>query len=173
MVPVWLRGYNAAALQPDLITGITLAAYILPAAIAVCVMGCKRDESAPRYNDLPQSPAAGEGAGGEARVHPYGAQISPFPGETTQRIVAERCAREVRCSNIGPAKRYGDLNTCMAELGGKSREELGTYACKDGVNEKEVEQCLAEIRAEGCNSPLGALERMAACRSGLICLPSK
>jgi high affinity sulfate transporter 1 len=34
MVPVWLRGYNAAALQPDLIAGITLAAYILPAAIA-------------------------------------------------------------------------------------------------------------------------------------------
>lgn len=30
----WLRGYGGAQLQPDLIAGITLAAYVLPAAIA-------------------------------------------------------------------------------------------------------------------------------------------
>lgn len=34
MVMPWMRGYGAAELQPDVIAGITLAAYLLPAAIA-------------------------------------------------------------------------------------------------------------------------------------------
>src|SRR6185436_1087591 len=34
MVIPWMRGYGAAELQPDVIAGITLAAYLLPAAIA-------------------------------------------------------------------------------------------------------------------------------------------
>ena len=34
MVIPWMRGYSAATLRPDVIAGITLAAYLLPAAIA-------------------------------------------------------------------------------------------------------------------------------------------
>src|SRR4029453_4099382 len=34
MVIPWMRGYSAANLQPDVVAGITLAAYLLPAAIA-------------------------------------------------------------------------------------------------------------------------------------------
>jgi len=31
--PSWLRGYSAAALRPDFVAGLTLAAYLLPAGI--------------------------------------------------------------------------------------------------------------------------------------------
>jgi SulP family sulfate permease len=34
MVIPWMHGYNAAKLRPDIVAGITLAAYLLPAAIA-------------------------------------------------------------------------------------------------------------------------------------------
>jgi high affinity sulfate transporter 1 len=34
MVIPWMRGYSAAKLRPDVVAGITLAAYLLPAAIA-------------------------------------------------------------------------------------------------------------------------------------------
>ena len=34
MLPAWLKTYDGAHLRPDLVAGITLAAYLLPAAIA-------------------------------------------------------------------------------------------------------------------------------------------
>lgn len=143
--------------------------------VALLASGCKKEEKAPplpeRYDEPPQSPAAGEVANpvGDTRVRPYAAPLGAFPTETIDRIAAERCAREIRCGNVGPGKNYADLSACMADLRSKSKAVLDAYECKSGVNSKEVEQCLAQLRGEGCGATLGAIERMTACRGALLC----
>jgi hypothetical protein len=47
-------------------------------------------------------------------------------------------------------------------------DELGV--CRLGVDQKELQSCLAEIADEDCGGPIDRLERKAACRSGELCL---
>ena len=57
---------------------------------------------------------------------------------------------------------------CMNVMRADGYDELGV--CRSGIDQKELQECLAEIGDEDCSGPLDRLERMAACRSAKLCL---
>ncbi len=91
-------------------------------------------------------------------------------GAAIDRIVASRCAREVSCSNIGPDKHFTNGEVCVREVREKTHEELKESACPNGIDGKELDECLDAIRSESCTNPIEAVARLAACRTSDLCL---
>jgi hypothetical protein len=90
-------------------------------------------------------------------------------GSAVESISEARCARESRCENIGPDKRYSSMEDCVSRVREDWREDLDARACPSGVNETQLNECLNAIRQEECSSPFDTLERVAACTASQIC----
>jgi hypothetical protein len=87
-------------------------------------------------------------------------------------IVAARCDREERCSNIGGGKDYETRAACSSKLEGKTGSYLNTQDCAHGIDQPKLSDCLSKIRTEDCGNPIDSLSRLAACRTGAICIGS-
>lgn len=86
------------------------------------------------------------------------------------RIIAARCDREATCNNVGADKRYASQDVCAQKLRADLGEALNANECARGIDQKELDECLAEIKTENCNNPIDKLERLAACRTSDLCL---
>lgn len=123
----------------------------------------------------------------EGRLEPSGAQRrkGETPGVTTvtgadvnrvsnessiDRIASARCAREASCNNVGPDKHFGNASNCSGELRSKMGEDLNASECPRGIDARELDECLAAIRAESCSNPIESISRLGACRTGKMCL---
>ena len=84
-------------------------------------------------------------------------------------VLALRCDRENKCGNIGNARKYGTRDECIAKLEA-SYSDLRPEECPSGIDRAKLDTCLDSIRSEDCNSPLDSLQRLAACRSGALCM---
>lgn len=98
------------------------------------------------------------------------------PGNVTMRFGAEvdrlataRCDREAKCNNIGTDQKFQSRDQCLASLRNGLRDELNQWDCRGGINTKELEECLTEIRNENCSNPLDTIGRVVACRSSDMC----
>jgi hypothetical protein len=89
-----------------------------------------------------------------------------------QSIAATRCDRAMRCQQIGSAQgqKWSSLDACVTSVRQNEREDINLYACPGGIDQKELNECLAEIRSAECGSALDAIQQMAACRSSDLCL---
>jgi Family of unknown function (DUF6184) len=85
-------------------------------------------------------------------------------------IVQARCSRETRCNNIGADRKYSSAAECNTKLSEDRKDDLNMDDCPRGVSQKELSECLAEIKNEDCNNPLDSLGRLAACRSSDLCM---
>jgi hypothetical protein len=88
----------------------------------------------------------------------------------TDSIAEARCARESRCDNIGADKKFSSMEDCITRIREDWREELSTRECPGGINETQLNECLAAVRSEECSNPFDTLERVAACTAGQICV---
>jgi hypothetical protein len=86
------------------------------------------------------------------------------------RLVASRCAREVSCSNVGPDKHFVDGAVCTREVSKKVASDLKASECPNGIDGKELDECLDAIRNESCTNPIDTIGRLAACRTSELCL---
>jgi hypothetical protein len=86
-----------------------------------------------------------------------------------QTLAQVRCEREERCNNVGPDGKYVSRESCVSKLAAEKYDDLNLSQCPGGLDQKELGECLAEIRNEDCNSPLDTLGRLAACRSSDLC----
>lgn len=86
------------------------------------------------------------------------------------RITAARCAREASCNNVGTDKRFTTQETCTQKIQGDLKNDLNAQECPRGIDQKELNECLAEIKSEDCNNPIDKIERLAACRTSDLCL---
>lgn len=91
-------------------------------------------------------------------------------GSAVESIAEARCARESRCENIAPDKRYSSMEDCVTRVREDWRGDLDARSCPDGVNESQLNECLGAIRQEDCSSPFDTLERVAACTANQICV---
>jgi hypothetical protein len=101
-----------------------------------------------------------------------GANVGGTVGNTNaiERIVASRCAREQSCSNVGVDKKYANTPACTAKLRADMKDDLNAKDCPRGIDAKELNECLDEIRKESCNNPIDTINRLAACRTSDLCL---
>jgi hypothetical protein len=86
------------------------------------------------------------------------------------RITAARCAREVTCSNIGSDKHFTTSDRCVTEVKQRLDQDLGPNDCPDGIDGKQVDECLDAIRNESCSNPLSTVQRLAQCRTASLCV---
>ena len=97
---------------------------------------------------------------------------SPGRDEVAEGIAAEllaRCARELRCENIGPDKKYSSMDDCEARVKSDWRDDLNARECPSGIDQAQLNESLDEIRNEDCANPFDTLGRVAACTVGQLC----
>ena len=94
-------------------------------------------------------------------------------GSAVGRIVGARCARELACNNVGSDRRFASQDVCSQSLRIDMKDDLNASDCPQGVDQKELEGCLAEIKSESCNNPIDKIERLAACRTSDLCLKTR
>jgi hypothetical protein len=100
-----------------------------------------------------------------------GANVGAVSNESAiQRIVAARCAREAACNNVGADKRFTSGDVCSQKLKADMRDDLSAKDCPRGIDQKELSECLDEIKNENCNNPIDMIGRLAACRTSDLCL---
>jgi Family of unknown function (DUF6184) len=90
----------------------------------------------------------------------------------TNDIVSARCNREERCNNIGADKTYESREACTTKLHGSTESDLNLKDCSRGVDHVKLDECLAKIKGEDCGNPIDTLGRVAACRTGALCIDS-
>jgi hypothetical protein len=97
------------------------------------------------------------------------ATAKPESRKAVDSITAARCDREQRCNNVGSGKKYETRDACVTKVQSDWQAELNAFECPQGIVQPELDECLDEIRTEGCANPFEALSRVAACRQGEIC----
>jgi hypothetical protein len=90
----------------------------------------------------------------------------------TDDIVSARCNREERCNNVGTDKTYESREACTTKLHGSTESDLNMKDCSHGVDHAKLDECLAKIKGEDCGNPIDTLGRVAACRTGSLCVDS-
>ena len=113
-------------------------------------------------------------AGADAGVTVVGVSVTTIAQKghrsVVEGIAKARCEREQRCNNIGFEKPYTSLDACLTKVATDWRDDLNRYECPGGFEQKELDECMREIRNEDCSRPFDTLERIVACRSGDICI---
>ncbi len=87
-----------------------------------------------------------------------------------EQIAQSRCERESQCGNIGPDKTFSSSQDCLARIQNDWKEDLNKRQCPGGINQHELNECLAQVRAEACANPFDTLARITECTSGQICI---
>jgi Family of unknown function (DUF6184) len=125
---------------------------------AVTVAGCtKVSEPAPRAA-VESNPALTPAS--RARTAP-------------EQLAEARCEREQQCGNIGNDRTYASSSECFARIRNEWREDLNGRECPGGINQGELQNCLAQIRGEACQNPFDTLARLTACTAGRICVEQR
>jgi hypothetical protein len=94
---------------------------------------------------------------------------SPVNQQAIDAIAATRCAREARCDNVGAGKHYVSRQGCMTQLRGEGMNDLTTTACPHGLDNAQLDKCLADIRGERCENVLDTIARLSSCSRSSLC----
>ena len=88
------------------------------------------------------------------------------------RLAIARCARESACAAAAPTSASADKiapQSCVPEMKTRTWSSLRADVCPSGVRGNALEECIQAIQHESCNSPLGTLSRLTACRASELC----
>jgi hypothetical protein len=88
----------------------------------------------------------------------------------SEQIARARCDREQECGNIGADKSYSSSQDCLARIQNDWREDLNARECPGGINQHQLDECMAQVRAEACGNPFDTLARITECTQGQICI---
>jgi hypothetical protein len=103
---------------------------------------------------------------------PTAGAMTPAAGTRTaaEQIAQSRCEREQQCGNIGKDQTYSSSQDCLARIRNDWKDELNARECPGGINQKELDECLGQVRGEACSNPFDTLARVTECTSGQICI---
>jgi hypothetical protein len=87
-----------------------------------------------------------------------------------EQIAESRCEREQQCGNIGNDQTYSSSQDCLTHIQSDWKDDLNARECPGGINQKELDECLAQVRGEACSNPFDTLARVTECTSGQICI---
>ena len=100
-----------------------------------------------------------------------GANVVPGSGASAvNSIVEARCTREATCNDLGAGRHFSTRGACVSILREDMREDLSASDCPGGVDPKRVDECLARIRTERCDSPVAELGRLRTCSAINLCI---
>lgn len=117
---------------------------------SLALVACNKSSAPPASTDGTYTPASG-------------------PRSATESIAQSRCQREQRCENVGAERKYSSEADCLARIRNDWRDDLSARECKSGINQTQLNECLAKIRMEECSSPFDTLARVSECTAAQIC----
>jgi Family of unknown function (DUF6184) len=142
------------------ITGLSLGVAILGSLGAA---GCDRESRESRSVERNEPLSTTPGAMDERQP------VRGTAASAADEIAQVRCAREIGCGNVGAGKEYESERACLTSVQSEWREDLNARECPGGINRKELNECLQEIRNSDCKNPIDALGSIVACRTSDIC----
>jgi hypothetical protein len=94
------------------------------------------------------------------------------PAAAVAKIALARCDREMLCDGVGTkvGDKYSSRADCEIRVQDDKRVDLNPNDCPGGIDNRQLDACLAAIRDEACGTALDSISRLASCRSGSICL---
>jgi hypothetical protein len=98
------------------------------------------------------------------------ARTNPQPGVTQaaiERLANARCNKLAACGNIGQGREHPDKEHCLAEQRAKRADDFSDCST---MQEVQLQKCEAEINAERCDDLADAIDRLATCRKGNLCV---
>ncbi len=134
---------------------------MLSLAAAGLVVACDRSDDQ-KYTSR-GTPTASSSTAGVTNMQPT------VNTTVVDRMASARCARELRCNNVGAGHTYATTGVCVDQMRGSLGNELNTYACPRGIDLDQVNRCLAAIENEQCDHPLDTLQRFDKCASSTLC----
>jgi hypothetical protein len=90
-----------------------------------------------------------------------------------EQLAHARCEREQGCGNIGNDKTYSSSQDCLTRVSNDWKDDLNARECPGGINQKQLDECLGQIKAEACSSPFDTLARITECTSAQICIEQR
>ena len=130
----------------------------------VAVTGCTKHES-------------NEPATARNKNEPMASNDAMTPASRTrsaaEQIAQSRCDRERECGNIGKDQTFSSMQDCLTRIQNDWKDELNARECPGGINQKELNECLGQVRSEACANPFDTLARITECTSGQICIEQK
>jgi hypothetical protein len=85
------------------------------------------------------------------------------------RLAMSRCDRELRCDNIGEGRKYASVAQCHDHVRADWKDDLDSRRCENGIDDRQLSECLSEIRGEDCNNAFDTLSRLTECSRAQIC----
>src|SRR5262245_489162 len=124
--------------------GRWLAVAIAITTMGVSLVGCPSEEKVPEGGRPPgdETPAPTD-------------RLAPEPA--VKAMAEARCEYEQRCGNVGQDRTYADTDHCQSRFKSDYQKELNAWECPGGIDRKELDKCLTEIRDNDCNSPFESL----------------
>ncbi len=113
-----------------------------------------------------------ETASRTSSTDPTPSGMTPASGTrpASEQIARARCEREQDCGNIGPDKTYSSSQDCLARIQSDWKDDLNARECPGGINQHQLDECMAQVRAESCGNPFDTLARITECTQGQICI---
>jgi hypothetical protein len=102
----------------------------------------------------------------EAASQSPAANLPPAVQDAVERISNEQCEYHQRCGDIGEHKKYSDHQHCMTVQRDDAKGSFGN--CRNGVDQKDVSDCLSRIHEQGCGGIKISLWKQ--CSSDNLCL---
>lgn len=90
-----------------------------------------------------------------------------------EQIAQSRCEREQQCGNIGKDQTYSSTQDCLTRISNDWKDDLNARDCPGGINQKEFDECLQQVRGEACSNPFDTLARLTECTAGQICVEQR
>jgi len=137
-----------------------------PLKIAFCGLSFVLIAGCSKSSDRPATTASGSEPGTTVVQTPTPANATR---SATESIALSRCQREQTCNNVGADKKYSSASDCLARIRTDWRDDLNARECPGGINQVQLDQCLAKIRNEECGSPFDTLSRISECTAAQIC----
>jgi hypothetical protein len=129
----------------------------LAAATAFSSVGCNKESE--REPNTGHATAMADGMTPAARTR-----------SAAEQIAQARCEREQQCGNVGSDKTFSSAQDCLVRIQSDWKDDLNARECPGGINQHELNECMAQVRAEACSNPFDTLARITQCTSGQICI---
>lgn len=91
------------------------------------------------------------------------------PGSTSSAERVRLALAAARCDRPGPScAAYANRDACIAEERRALSADLDLHYCARGIEQRDVDDCVAEIRRTPCSTPV---RDITFCRTDSICRP--
>ncbi len=156
-----------------------IGAAVVVTIVTFTAIGCERDRkidvgTGPGLSATEMPSQEREGDQTEERAVQGGAPTAigggPVdPEAAVSRIASARCARDQSCGLVDDQGKWASAEACLEVASREYSDDLTAEDCPDGVDGKELSECVAASRVAECSLAIDVIGRVPECRNPHLC----